>query len=104
MANSVDIMKLNILSSGLLDPIGTSRVKVYRPLYLTHTTIPAVSLLILCVGTLGKLNPILCPHFMPLLDVTVHLCSLERKRNRHGKPGIPSLKSMMFLFCFSQHQ
>ena len=28
-ANSVDVMRLNILSSGLLDPIGTSRVKVF---------------------------------------------------------------------------
>ena len=27
-ANSVDVMRLNILSSGLLDPTGTSRVKV----------------------------------------------------------------------------
>ena len=26
-ANSVDVMRLNILSWGLLDPIGTSRVK-----------------------------------------------------------------------------
>ena len=25
--------------------------------------------------TLGRINPILCPHFMPLLDVTVHICS-----------------------------
>ena len=34
--------------------------------------------ILLCVETLGRINPILCPHFMPLLDVTVHLCSLER--------------------------
>ena len=27
-ANSVDVMRLNILSWGLLDPIGTSRVKI----------------------------------------------------------------------------
>ena len=60
------------------------------------TTVPAASLLILCVETLGKINPILCPHFMHLLDVTVHLCSLEIQRNQHGKPGIPSLKSMTF--------
>ena len=51
------------------------RLQVFRVLYLTHTftTVPAVSLLILCVETLGRINPILCPHFMPLLDVTVHL-------------------------------
>ena len=29
-ANSVDVMRLNILSWGLLDPIGTSRVNYYR--------------------------------------------------------------------------
>ena len=58
--------------------------------------VPAVSLLLLCVETLGRINPILCPHFMPY--VTVHLCSLERQRNQHGKPGIPSLKSMMVCF------
>ena len=60
----------------------------------SYTTVPAVSLLILSVETMGRINHILCPHFM---DVTVHLCSLERQRNQHGKPGIPSLKSMMFI-------
>ena len=63
----------------------------------SYTMVPALSLLILCVETLGRINPILWPHFMPLLDVTVHLCSLESLRNQHGKPGIPSLKSMMFI-------
>ena len=29
-ANSVDVMRLNRLSSGLLDPIGTSRVNACR--------------------------------------------------------------------------
>ena len=29
-ANSVDVMRLNILSSGLLDPIGTSKVTLLR--------------------------------------------------------------------------
>ena len=78
------------------------RLQVFRALYLTriYTTVPAVSLLIFCVETLGKINPILCPHFVPLLHVTVHLCSLERQRNQHGKPGIPSLKSMIFFFFF----
>ena len=34
-ANSVDVMRLNILSEGLLDPIGTSRVKhLLHPLLL----------------------------------------------------------------------
>ena len=65
------------------------RLQVFHALYLTH---------ILCVETLGKINPIICPHFMPLLDVTVHLYSLERQRNQHGKPGIPSLKPMMLFF------
>ena len=72
-----------------------SSVSCYLP--HSYTTVPAVSLLILCVETLGRINPILCPHFMPFLDVTVHLCSLERQRNQHGKPGIPSLKSIMFI-------
>ena len=34
-ANSVDIMRLNILSWGLLDPIGTSRIKPIS-LFCTH--------------------------------------------------------------------
>ena len=46
------------------------RLQVFCALYLTPT-VPAVSLLILCVETLGRINPILWPRFMPLPDVTV---------------------------------
>ena len=36
MANSVDVMRLNILSSGLLDPIGTSKVKILSTVIILH--------------------------------------------------------------------
>ena len=47
----------------------------------SNTKVPAVSLLILCVETLGRINSILFPHFLPLLDVTVHLCFGKTKES-----------------------
>ena len=66
----------------------------------SNTMVPAVSLLILYVGTLGRINSILFPHFLPLLDVTVHLCFGKTKESaREAWNSFPDVND--FFFCTS---
>ena len=67
----------------------------------SYIMVPAVSLLILCVETLGRINPILCPHFMPLLDVTVS--SFFRKTKESASEAWNSFPEVNDLY-FAQHQ
>ena len=64
----------------------------------SNTTVPAVSLLILCVETLGRINSILFPHFLPLLDVTVHLCFGKTKESAwEAWNSFPDVNDIFFL-------